>query len=132
MIAQTSPGQSPVGSQSVSHLVPCFYRDDATHQNVYNYVHTLSSLSNTFDLMTDQICFLGSVWSALSEYHIRFYVRPSESTVWIWFQNYSCLDLNFCCDCTMFAQTFKGFIIIGAIWKFNTVCLEISSTNKLK
>ena len=105
---------------------------DATHQTVFAHLYTFTSLSNTFDLMTDQICFLGSVWSALSEYHIRFYVRPSESTVWIWFRNYSCLDLNFCCDCTMFAQTFKGFIIIGAISKFNTVCLEISSTNKLK
>ena len=167
--------------------------------------------------MTDQICPLGSVWSALSEYHIRFYVRPSESTVWIWFRNYSCLDFAFlrdantnnfeikfiecflkvvhkiwcdilkeqikvtledifdqslsqmywigrlacehvykhfrcvasssalyslvwlgsywrffCCDFTMFAQSFKGFIIIGKIWKFNTVCLETSSTNKLK
>ena len=31
-----------------------------------------------------------------------------------------------------FAKLFKGFIIIGKIWKINTVCLEISSTNKLK
>ena len=63
---------------------------DATHQTVYAHIHAFTSLSNTFDLMTDQICFLGSVWSALSEYHIRFYVRPSESTVWISFWNYSC------------------------------------------
>ena len=31
-----------------------------------------------------------------------------------------------------FAKLFKGFIIIGKIWKINTVCLETSSTNKLK
>ena len=61
-------------------------------ENVYTNVYTLTSLSNTFDLMTDQICPLVSLWSVLSEYHIRFYVRPSESTLWIWFWNYSCLD----------------------------------------
>ena len=35
-------------------------------------------------------------------------------------------------DLAMFAQTFKGFIKIGEIWKFNTVCIETSSTNKFK
>ena len=38
---------------------------------------------------------------------------------------------NLACDLTMFEQLFKGFIIIGKIWNFHTVCLEASSANKL-
>ena len=50
-------------------------------ENVYSHVYSITYWTNTFDLMTDHIWALVSLWSALSEYHIRFYVRLSESTL---------------------------------------------------
>ena len=64
-----------------------------THQTSSEYVHSISSWTNTNGLITEQIWWLASNWSVLEEYHIRFYVRPSESTLWIWFRNYLCLVL---------------------------------------